>query len=248
VGEEAVTGTEARPAFYALASGGWRDYVMLLHPPYTAWHVSYVVIGGCLASTVAWGRLGAAAAAFALAMGVGAHALDELQGRPLRTRIPNAVLVALAVASVGAACALGLLVLVPFRPWLTVLVPIGVFLVVSYNLELWEGRFHSGLWFALGWGAFPAICGYAAVAGTVDEVGLAGAAYATLLSLVQRVLSTPVRHLRRDVRRARAELELKTGGIEELDTAALIHAPETALRLLAAATITLAAALVLLRL
>ncbi len=32
----------ARPAFYALASGGWRDYVTLLHPPYTAWHLSYV--------------------------------------------------------------------------------------------------------------------------------------------------------------------------------------------------------------
>jgi hypothetical protein len=243
-----TTGPEARPAFYALASGGWRDYVTLLHPPYTAWHVSYVVIGGCLASSVAWSRLGAAATAFALAMGVGAHALDELQGRPLRTRIPNGVLVTLAVASVGAACAIGLVVLVPFRPWLTVLVPVGAFLLVSYNLELWEGRFHGSLWFALGWGAFPAVSGYAAVAGTVDEVALAGAAFAALLSYTQQVLSTPVRHLRRDVRRARAELELKTGGIEELDAAVLIRPPETALRLLATATVTLAAALVLARL
>jgi hypothetical protein len=243
-----MTESEARPAFYALAQGGWRDYVTLLHPPYTAWHVSYVVIGGCVASGVAWGRLTAAAVAFALAMGVGAHALDELQGRPLRTLIPERVLVALAVVSVAAAAAIGLVVLVPFRPWLTVLVPVGVFIVVAYNLELWGGRFHRGLWFALGWGGFPAVCGYAAVAGSIDAVAVLVALFATLLSFAQRVLSTPVRHLRRDVRSAHAELELTTGGVEELDAAALLAPSETTLRLLVAATVTLAAALVVFRL
>ena len=56
-----MTGTvpRARPAWYALARGGWRDYVTLLHPPYTAWHLAYVVIGGCLARAVAWDRLAA---------------------------------------------------------------------------------------------------------------------------------------------------------------------------------------------
>ena len=243
-----MTETQARPAFYALAQGGWRDYVTLLHPPYTAWHVSYVVIGGCLASGIAWGRLTAAAVAFALAMGVGAHALDELQGRPLRTRIPDPVLVALAFLSVGAACAIGLVVLVPFRPWLTVLVPIGAFLVVAYNLELLGGRFHGGLWFALGWGAFPALCGYAAVAGTIDVVAVLVAAFAALLSVVQRVLSTPVRHVRRDVHTVRGEIELAGGGVERIDEATVMGAPETALRILSAATVVLAAALVVARL
>ena len=40
---------EERPAFYALQPGGWRDYVTLLHPPYTAWHLSYVAIGAATA-------------------------------------------------------------------------------------------------------------------------------------------------------------------------------------------------------
>ena len=71
----------SRPAFYALRPGGWRDYVTLLHPPYTAWHLSYVVVGGCLAAEVDWWTLGLTVLAFALAMGVGAHALDELDGR-----------------------------------------------------------------------------------------------------------------------------------------------------------------------
>ena len=107
-----------RPAFYALRQGGWRDYVTLLHPPYTAWHLAYVVVGGCLVAEVPWGRLGLTVLAFFLAMGIGAHALDELAGRPLRTAIPSRVLVALAVASVAAACAIGIAVALAFSLWM----------------------------------------------------------------------------------------------------------------------------------
>jgi hypothetical protein len=231
-----------------MAPGGWRDYVTLLHPPYTAWHVSYVVIGGCLASSVAWGRLGAAAAAFALAVGVGAHALDELRGRPLRTRIPDGVLVGLAVVSIGAACAIGLVGAASFRPWLGLLVPVGLFLVLAYNLELLGGRFHGDLWFGLAWGGFPLLCGYAAVSGRLDGTALVAAAFAVVLSLAQRVLSTQVRRVRRGTRAIHGEIELQDGRIEELDAARMIAPAERALRLLAAATILLAAALVVFRL
>jgi len=67
---------EARPAFYALAPGGWRDYVTLLHPPYTLWHLSYVAVGAGLAPRLDWAVLGLTLAAFLLALGIGAHALD----------------------------------------------------------------------------------------------------------------------------------------------------------------------------
>ena len=51
-----------RPAFYALRSGGWRDLVTLLHPPYTAWHLSYVAIGAAAAPHIYANRLIAALA------------------------------------------------------------------------------------------------------------------------------------------------------------------------------------------
>jgi hypothetical protein len=238
---------EARPAFYALARGGWRDYVTLLHAPYTTWHLSYVVIGGCLAPAVAWGRLGAAVAAFALAVGIGAHALDELTGRPLRTTIPDGVLVALAAASIGAACAIGLVGAVTFEPWLALLVPVGLFLVLAYNLELAGGRFHNDLWFGLAWGGFPLVCGYAAVAGEIGVAALLAAGFAVLLSLAQRALSSHVRFVRRRVAVVRGELELREGSTEMLDEARLIAPAEQALRLLTAAIVILAAALVALR-
>ncbi len=242
-----MSAPSARPSWYALETGGWRDYVTLLHPPYTAWHLSYVVIGGCLAPTIAWGRLGAAVAAFGLAVGVGAHALDELRGRPLRTGIPSPVLVVLAAISIGAGCAIGVAGAIAFEPWIALLVPVGLFLVLAYNLELLEGRFHSDLWFGLAWGGFPVVCGYAAVAGDLSVAALLAAAFAVLLSLAQRALSNHVRFVRRRVVGVDGELELEDGSRERLHADSLIAAEERGLRLLAAASVVLAAALVAFR-
>jgi hypothetical protein len=237
--------TTARPAFYALAPGGWRDYVTLLHPPYTAWHLSYVAIGAALAPVLAWNRLLLALAAFFLALGVGAHALDELRGRPLRTRIPDGVLWALAVASITAAIGIGVYASVAYTALLVPFVAFGAFIVAAYNLELFGGRFHTAAWFALAWGAFPALTGYVAQAERLDDEALAAAVFATLLSWAQRVLSTPVRHVRREVASVEGAVTLVDGTREPLGPRSLMGAPETALRLLSAATVVLATALVL---
>ncbi|HEX7525406.1 MAG TPA: hypothetical protein VF327_03815, partial [Gaiellaceae bacterium] len=58
------TGDDVKPAFYALERGGWRDYVTLLHPPYTLWHLSYVAVGAALAPQVHLDRMLWAVAAF----------------------------------------------------------------------------------------------------------------------------------------------------------------------------------------
>jgi hypothetical protein len=240
--------TEARPAFYALAPGGWRDYVTLLHPPYTAWHLGYVVIGACLAPHLYEGRLWAAVAAFFLALGISAHALDELNGRPLATRIPEGVLKALSVVPLIGAVAIGIAGAVAFDPWLLVFVGVGAALVPVYNLELLRGSIHNGLGFALAWGAFPLLTGYFACAGTITWTALLAAAYATLTSYAQRVLSTPVRHLRRRAAAVAGTIELREGGSEPLTRESLTGAPELALKVLAAANVSLAAALLVLRL
>src|ERR671922_622883 len=100
--------TRARPAFYALRSGGWRDYWTLLHPPYTAWHLSYVAMGAAAAPSFDGGRLGASVLAFFLGVGLCAHALDELRGRPLGTKLSDRTLIAIAAGSLAGAIALGI--------------------------------------------------------------------------------------------------------------------------------------------
>jgi hypothetical protein len=240
--------TEARPAFYALAPGGWRDYVTLLHPPYTLWHLSYVAIGAGLAPEVAWDRLGAGLAAFFLAVGLGAHALDELNGRPLATRISQSVLVVIATASILGAVAIGVAGAILFDLWLLVFVAVGAFVVVAYNLELAGGALHNDATFALAWGTFPALTGYFTMTGRLPVEALFAAAFAGLLSLAQRVLSTQVRTVRRRVASASGTLVFKDGRAEAIGAGTLTRAPEVALRTLAAATVALAAALLALHL
>jgi hypothetical protein len=236
--------SDSRPAFYALQSGGWRDYVTLLHPPYTAWHLAYVAIGGALAPRTDWPVLGLTLLAFLLAMGVGAHALDELRGRPLQTRIPSRTLVALAAGSIAAAAGIGAAVAVQRSLWLLAFVAFGAFIVVAYNLELFAGRLHTDLWFALAWGGFPVLTAYFAVAGRIRAEALLAAAFAVLLSVAQRVLSTPVRDIRRRVASVAGTISYRDGTTEQLGTDALAGPEERALKLLTAGTVVLAAALV----
>jgi hypothetical protein len=221
--------------------------VTLLHPPYTLWHLSYVAIGATLAPEWRPARLGAALAAFLLAMGVGAHALDELNGRPLRTAIPDRVLWALAVTSIAGGVAIGVVVAALSSLWLLVFVAFGGFIVVAYNLELFGGRFHTDVWFALAWGALPLLATYFATAERLRASAILAASFAALLSLAQRRLSTPVRFLRRRVTAVTGALEVDDGSELRLTREELLRAPEEVLRALAAAVVALAVALVVLR-
>jgi len=128
------------------------------------------------------------------------------------------------------------------------LVPVGLFLVLAYNLELLGGTFHSDLWFGLAWGGFPVVCGYAAVAGNLDAAAFLAAAFAVMLSLAQRSLSNHVRFVRRRISSVEGRVELRDGSRTELDAESLIAAEERGLRLLAAASVVLAAAMVAFRL
>ena len=222
------TTDELKPAFYALERGGWRDYVTLLHPPYTLWHLSYVAVGAALAPQFHLDRMLWALAAFFLAMGVAAHALDELHGRPLRTEIPGAALVAIAVVSLAGAVAIGIGAAAAWGWGLLVFVAIGAVLVPAYNLEL---ALHNDWGFALCWGAFPALTGYFVEAQTLRIEAVAAAGYAVALSLAQRALSTPVREARRE--------RSTTEGTQPL---------ERALRLLSLASTLISVALVAARL
>jgi hypothetical protein len=226
---------ERLPAFYALRPGGWRDYWTLLHPPYTLWHLSYVAIGASLAPSIDVRWLVETLAAFFLAVGVAAHALDELNGRPLRTRIPNGVLWALAAAGLAGAVAFGIHGVVALSPWIAAFIGFGAFAVVAYNLELFGGRFHSDLWFGVAWGGFPALTGAFAQTGRVSVAAVAIAAACTALSVAQRALSTPVRELRRRVASVVGEIAFEDGTVRALDAAALRTPAETALRWMALA-------------
>jgi hypothetical protein len=236
-----------RPAFYALRSGGWRDLVTLFHAPYTAWHLSYVAIGAAAAPHIYANRLIAALGAFLLAVGISAHALDELHGRPLGTKLTRPTLITLAATSLVGAVAIGIAGVVLVSPLIAPLVLAGGLLVPAYNLELLGGRVHNDTWFALAWGGFPAFTGYFANALTIRPAGILVAAACCLLSAAQRQLSTPVRRLRRNTTEVTGQQHLRDGTVIELTRTGLSAPLEGALRTMWLALVLLAVALVAVR-
>jgi hypothetical protein len=235
-----------RPAFYAVGrgTGGLGDWITLLHPPYTLWHLSYVVMGAAVMPHLVLWRLGGTVLAFFLAVGVGAHALDELNGRPLGTGIGSGVLAAAAAVTIGAAMVMGLaaggLRLLPF-------VVVGAVLVCGYNLELFGGLLHSDLWFAAAWGAFPVLVGAYAQHWSLSLAAVAAAVAAFFLSLGQRALSTPARTLRRRATGVSARVTFSDGTERNLGRADLLAPIERALRYFVCGTSAVALALVLAR-
>ncbi|HET9173071.1 MAG TPA: hypothetical protein VFN97_26825 [Actinospica sp.] len=242
---------EPEVAFYARGGSPFGDWLTLLHPPYTAWHLAYVAIGAALAPRIDWAVLWLTVAGFFLAVGVAAHALDEWNGRPLHTRISDGALWTAAIVSLAGAVALGVRVLGHSGLGLIPFIVLGVLFVLGYNLELFDGVLHTDLGFAVTWGAFPVAVGYVAqgpawtASGTIGL--LAAAVAATALSAAQRRLSTPARALRRDVIGIGGSIELVGGNSFDIDRDLLLAPLDGALKLLSSAAPAFAAALLLAR-
>jgi hypothetical protein len=249
LGDSHVRGSnEGRPAFYAARAGGWRDWWTLLHPPYTAWHLAYVVIGACLAPTVNATRLVATLLAFFFAVGLAAHSLDELNGRPLKTHIPAGALVAVTVVGLAAAVALGIAgvfrvgwALIPF-------LVVGPLLVVAYNFELFGGVIHNDVGFALAWGSFPVLVAYVAQTDRLAVSAVIAAAAAFALSAAQRQLSTRARLIRRRSTAVGGQISTADGEVIPIDERMLLAPLERALLAMSWSVVLFAAALAVARL
>jgi hypothetical protein len=241
-------GPPGRPAYYAARPGPWRDWWTLLHPPYTAWHLSYVVIGASLAPHVDLKRLLYAVAAFFLAVGVAAHALDELRGRPLRTGIPARALVAAVVAGLAGALGLGVYGVTQVGWALIPFMVAGPVLVIAYNAELFGGTVHNDLGFAAAWGAFPVLTGYVAQTGNLALAPVVAAAAALALSAAQRRLSTPARAMRRRAVQVDGTVTFADGTVTPVAARLILGPLEGALRVMSWGHILLAAALAIARL
>jgi hypothetical protein len=237
-----------RPAFYALRAGRLGDVVTLLHPPYTAWHLSYFAIGAAVAPRLYADRLLWGLAAFALAVGIAAHAFDELHDRPLRTGLSDRALLGCGLLSLLGAVAIGVAGTLTVTVWLAPFVVVGAAFVAAYNLELIGGRLHSDLWFAVGWGAFPAFTGYFINAQKVALPGVLIAAGCLAMSIAQRSLSSRARELRRRTAAVSGEVTLRDGSTEQLSIPSLLSPLDSALGAMSVAMVVIACALVAARL
>lgn len=185
----------------------WARWFNILHWPYLAWHLSYVVIGAALAPNMSWPLLGWTVLAFFLGMGICAHCCDLIKGDPLRLGIHRNSLYVVGGIALGGAGLIGWwqFLLGNISPWLLVAIPIGFILAWGYGVE-WPGL-HGDWQFATWWAVFPFLVGYFAQGIAWHPALLPLAVFIFLSAMTQRVLSTRVRYLRRKVGKATVSLE-----------------------------------------
>ena len=234
-----------QPAFYGRTGSVRGDLLTLLHAPYTAWHLSYVIYGAAIAPELDFVRLAGTLAAFFLGTGIAAHVLDEWYSRPLQTSLSDRTLLiagALAIAAASAVAVAGMFVI---SPWVAAWGVLGGAFMLGYVLE-WREAMHSDYAFALAWGGFPVLVGYWAQAERFDAAALLLALAATLLSLAQRALSTPARRVRRTTGDVTTMFE-RDSEIERWPRERLLATWEYPLKLICAAVVVLAGGLLAMR-
>jgi hypothetical protein len=232
-----------KPAWYSLERRGkLYDFMNLLHFPYTFWHLSYVLLGIALAPQIFLVRSGATLLAFFFGLGIGAHALDETMGNPLKTRLSKSVLYTIALSALIAAIAIGLYYVFTLSFALVAFVVLETFFALAYNLEMFHKKFHSTLIFALSWGSIPFLAGYYVNALTLTPAVLLVAIAVALLTFVQKTLSTQARLMRRSIASVDA-LRLTSGGHVPISSADLISPAEKSLKALTIMIFILAIAL-----
>ncbi|MBI3608987.1 MAG: UbiA prenyltransferase family protein [Nitrospirae bacterium] len=178
----------------------FRTAIGLLFLPYTGMVLSYTIIGGMLAPSIVWERVAALLVIYFLGLGIAAHALDALGSRGLKPWgeafsrrqlwIAAAVSLLMAYAIVGYYS-------VRSVPWLAAIAVIEGFFVFSYNLEWWNGRFHTDAWFAFSWGALPVLAGYVMQTNALSVATLIVAGAMSALSIVEITASRAYKTLKR---------------------------------------------------
>jgi hypothetical protein len=164
--------------------------------------LAYTIMGAMLAEDIHWDRAGAIVLIYFLALGIGAHALDALGStgvKPWGSMLSPPLLWSLALSSVLIAYGIGLYYIVTATPLLAPIALAEGFFLFAYNLEWFNGTFHTDAWFALSWGALPVLAGYVIQTNRVSPAVLVLAIAMALLSLVEIKVSRPYKALKRRI-------------------------------------------------
>lgn len=178
----------------------FRVLVGLLFLPYTGMVLAYTVMGAMLADSIHWDRVGAIALIYFLALGIAAHALDALGNRgvkPWGSALSPTLLWCAAVSSILVAYGIGLFYIVNDAPLLAPIAVAEGFFLFAYNLEWFDGAFHTDVRFAVSWGALPVLAGFVLQTNCLSPAVIAVAVATGLLSLVEIKVSRPYKTLKR---------------------------------------------------
>ncbi len=178
----------------------FRIFIGLLFLPYTGMVLSYTVVGAMLAETIVWDRVVAIVTIYFCGLGIAAHALDAIggkAGKPWGTHFSNKALWCLVIFSLIPAYGIGFYYIFTVTPFLAIIAILEGFFLFAYNLEWFEGRFHTDGWFSFSWGGLPVLAGYVIQTNAVSISSFIVASAMALLSYVEINASRPYKAIKR---------------------------------------------------
>jgi len=161
--------------------------------------LSFSVIGSMLADTLYWDRVLAIVVIYFFGLGIAAHALDALGSKrvkPWGTIFTKRQLWLLVVYPLALAYLLAIYYMVRYVPLLWVLAFSEGFFVFAYNLEWFQGKFHTDHWFAFSWGFLPVLAGYIMQTNKISVEALTLAVAMAFFSMVEIKASRPYKDLK----------------------------------------------------
>ena len=177
----------------------FRLFLGLSFYPYSLMNASYVLVGSLIAAGVDYDRMLGMAVVYLLAVGISAHSLDAMApNKPWGDFLSRRQLAVLAAGALVPALALGLYYALEFAP---LLIPLGLaelFFLLAYNLELFNGAFHTDVWFATSWGFLPVLAGYIVQTNTLSLASLAGGTFGFFTAYIEISASRPYKALKRE--------------------------------------------------
>lgn len=178
----------------------FRIFIGLLFLPYTGMVLSYTVVGAMLTETIIWERVAAIVTIYFCGLGIAAHALDAIggkAGKPWGRHFSKKSLWVLAILSLIPAYGLGFYYIFTVTPFLAIIAILEGFFLFAYNLEWFEGRFHTDAWFSFSWGVLPVLAGYVIQANAVSISAVIVSVAMGLLSYVEINASRPYKAIKR---------------------------------------------------
>jgi len=178
----------------------FRTFIGLLFLPYTCMVLSFSVIGSLLAERIFYDRLLAIVLIYFLGLGVAAHALDALGSKrvkPWGSVFSKSALWLMVVLTLVIAYGIAGYYMIRYVPLLWAVALLEGFFVFAYNLEWFDGRFHTDRWFAFSWGALPVLAGYIMQTNRISSAAIVLSAAMGLFSFLEIKASRPYKELKR---------------------------------------------------
>lgn len=193
----------------------FRIFVGMLFLPYTGMCISFSIVGSLLSpTTIMWDRLVAIVIIYFAALGISAHAADNMgsKKKPWGDLFSNLELLIMLVCGLVVAYAIGAYYIIFYVPLLLPIAILEGFFLFAYNYEIWNGFFHNNIWFAISWGSLPLLAGYVMQTNSISYVPLLISTAAFLISYIEIKLSRRYKEFRQNqdvVRSKKLESKLK---------------------------------------